>query len=332
MKQNRPYIQLLLLFIEYLDIHILFVYTGDKAGLIHFRYKNHHSGLHEIIFHSIGGITMKVRNRLLSALLSCTMILTAGTAYPAAAPVSAAEDAGIQIFPMSAVTMTDPYTVNAFEKEIAYLLSFDSERLLAGFRDNAGLSTNGASRYDGWENSLIGGHTVGHYMTAIAQAYVYPLATDTQKAQLLDMMKTLVDGMKICQQNSKGKPGFLWAATIPNRNNVEQQFDNLEVGKLNIMTEAWVPWYTMHKLIAGLIDIYNYSGYEPAKEVASGLGDWVYNRGSGWDWALNNHVLNIEYGGMNDCLYDLYAITGKETHAIAAHMFDQTPPAPPRAL
>ena len=267
---------------------------------------------------------MKVQKRLLSALLSSTMILTAGTSIPAVAPASAAEDAGIQTFPMSVVTMTDAYTVNAFEKEIAYLLSFDSERLLAGFRDNAGLSTNGASRYDGWENSLIGGHTVGHYMTAIAQAYVYPLATDTQKAKLLDMMKTLVDGMKICQQNSKGKPGFLWAATIPNRNNVEQQFDNLEVGKLNIMTEAWVPWYTMHKLIAGLIDIYNYTGYEPAKDVASGLGDWVYNRGSGWDWALNNHVLNIEYGGMNDCLYDLYAITGKETHAIAAHMFDQT--------
>ena len=267
---------------------------------------------------------MKQKNRILSALLSCTMILTAGSSFPTATLASAADDAGIQTFPMSDVTMTDAYSVNAFEKEIAYLLSFDSERLLAGFRDNAGLSTNGASRYDGWENSLIGGHTVGHYMTAIAQAYVYPLATDAQKKKLMDMMKTLVDGMKICQENSKGKPGFLWAATIPNRNNVEQQFDNLEVGKLNIMTEAWVPWYTMHKLIAGLIDIYNYSGYEPAKEVASSLGDWVYNRGSGWDWALNNHVLNIEYGGMNDCLYDLYAITGKETHAIAAHMFDQT--------
>ena len=267
---------------------------------------------------------MKQRGKFLSALLSCAMVLTAGTPFPVGGSASAAEDAGIRTFPMSDVTMTDAYSVNAFEKEIAYLLSFDSERLLAGFRDNAGLSTNGASRYDGWENSLIGGHTVGHYMSAIAQAYVNPLATDAQKKKLLDMMKTLVDGMKICQQNSKGKPGFLWAATIPNRNNVEQQFDNLEVGKLNIMTEAWVPWYTMHKLIAGLIDIYNYSGYEPAKDVASGLGDWVYNRGSGWDWALNNHVLNIEYGGMNDCLYDLYAITGKETHAAAAHMFDQT--------
>ena len=147
---------------------------------------------------------MKHRGKFLSTLLSCTMILTTGTSFPAAGPASAAEDAGIQTFPMSAVTMTDAYSVNAFEKEIAYLLSFDSERLLAGFRDNAGLSTNGASRYDGWENSLIGGHTVGHYMSAIAQAYVNPLATDAQKQELLDMMKTLVDGMKICQQNSKG--------------------------------------------------------------------------------------------------------------------------------
>ena len=113
---------------------------------------------------------MKSRKKILSAFLSCAMILTSVPAFPAATPVSAAEDAGIETFPMSDVTMTDAYSVNAFEKEIAYLLSFDSERLLAGFRDNAGLSTNGASRYDGWENSLIGGHTVGHYMSAIAQA------------------------------------------------------------------------------------------------------------------------------------------------------------------
>ena len=261
--------------------------------------------------------------KMTAALLSAVLIAGA-VPFSASGGKSYAADTKIDCFPLGAVTMTDAYSVNAFEKEVAYLLSFDSERLLAGFRDNAGLSTNGAKRYDGWENSLIGGHTVGHYMTAVAQAYENPLATDAQKQKLLAMMKTLVDGMKICQQNSKGKPGFLWAATIPNRNNVEQQFDNLEVGKLNIMTEAWVPWYTMHKLIAGLIDIYNHTGYEPAKDVASGLGDWVYNRGSGWDWALNNHVLNIEYGGMNDCLYDLYAITGKETHAAAAHMFDQT--------
>ena len=90
----------------------------------------------------------------------------------------------IESFSLSDVTMTDAYTVNAYSKEIKYLLSFDTGKLLAGFRDNAGLSTNGATRYGGWENSLIGGHTVGHYLTAIAQAYANPLTTSEQKDAL----------------------------------------------------------------------------------------------------------------------------------------------------
>ena len=262
----------------------------------------------------------KMKAALLSAVLFAgTLPLTAfgGTAY-------AAGTADIESFPMEDVTMTDAYTTNAFSKEIAYLLSFDTERLLAGFRDNAGLSTNGAKRYDGWENSLIGGHTVGHYLSAAAQAYSNPLSDEKQKQQLLDKIRTLIDGMKICQQNSKGKPGFLWAASIKDRNNVELQFDNVQNGKTNIITESWVPWYTMHKLIAGLNDVYDHTGYEPAKDVGSALGDWVYNRCSGWNDATHNRVLSIEYGGMNDCLYDLYRITGKDTHAIAAHYFDET--------
>ncbi|MBR5363059.1 MAG: glycoside hydrolase family 127 protein [Oscillospiraceae bacterium] len=267
---------------------------------------------------------MKQQHRMLAGLLSCVMLLTSGAYLPAAVPASAAEDAGIQTFPLSDVTVTDPYTVNAYEKEIAYLLSFDSDRLLAGFRENAGLPANGAARYGGWENSLLAGHTAGHYMSAISQAYGHSLTTDEQKAQLLNMMKSLTDGLQVCQQNSKGKPGFIWGGSIINEYNVEQQFDNVEEGKLNMFTESWAPWYTMHKLIAGLVDVYKATGYEPAREVASGLGDWAYNRASGWSPELHEKVLDVEYGGMNDCLYDLYDITGNEKYAVAAHLFDQT--------
>lgn len=238
--------------------------------------------------------------------------------------VYAADNQAIQDFNASELTMLDPYCTNAFSKEIAYLLSFDTERLLAGFRDNAGLSTNGAKRYDGWENSLIGGHSVGHYLTAIAQAYQNPSITSEQKNQLYSKMKTLIDGMKICQQNSKGKPGFLWAANKVANSGVEAQFDNVQNGQTNIITQAWVPWYTMHKLIAGIVDVYKRTGYAPAKDLASGLGDWVYNRCSGWNDQIHNRVLSVEYGGMNDCMYELYSITGKQNHATAAHYFDET--------
>ena len=239
-------------------------------------------------------------------------------------PQAKAVKADMEDFSISDITMTDDYCTNAFSKEMDYLLSFDTEKLLAGFRDNAGLSTNGATRYGGWENTNIAGHCVGHYLTAIAQAYQNPNVTADQKSALYKRIKTLIDGMQICQQHSRGKSGFLWAAPVPSDGNVERQFDRVEVGKANIFDDAWVPWYTMHKLIAGLVDVYNATGYAPAKEVGSALGDWVYNRVSRWSAQTQRTVLSIEYGGMNDCMYDLYAITGKDNHAAAAHSFDET--------
>jgi len=230
----------------------------------------------------------------------------------------------IQDFGIGDVTMTDRYCTNAFAKEIAYLLSFDTERLLCGFRENAKLSTNGARRYAGWENTLIAGHSVGHYLSALAQAYQNPTLTAAQRSAIEGKLNALLNGMAVCQQNSKGKPGFLWAGQVKNSNNVEVQFDLVEQGKTNIIDESWVPWYTMHKIIQGLVDVYNATGNNTAKTIASNLGDWTYNRASKWSSATHNTVLSIEYGGMNDCLYELYAITGKDTHAVAAHYFDET--------
>ena len=230
----------------------------------------------------------------------------------------------ISDFSISDVKMTDQYVTNAFSLELKYLLSFDSNRLLAGFRENAGMNTFGAKRYGGWENTLIGGHSVGHYLTALSQAYQNPNISAEERDALMNKMKVLVDGMKECQKNSKGQPGFVWAAPKGNQQSVEFQFDNIENRKTNIIQEAWVPWYTMHKLIAGLVDVYKNTGYEPAKEVASGLGDWTYNRCSKWSSQTHATVLSVEYGGMNDCLYDLYSVTQNQKYADAAHFFDET--------
>lgn len=238
-------------------------------------------------------------------------------------PVSAAE---IQIkdFSLSDITMLDPYCTNAFSKEIEYLLSFNTDRLLVGFRENAKLNTKGAARYKGWEDTLIAGHSVGHYLTACAQAYQNPNLTAAQRESLSGKLDALLSGMLECQQNSKGKTGFLWAGQVKNSNNVEQQFDYVQQGKTNIINEAWVPWYTMHKLVQGLVDVYNFTGKSTAKTIASALGDWTYARCKTWNQQTHNTVLSIEYGGMNDCLYELYRITGKDDHAAAAHYFDET--------
>ncbi len=228
----------------------------------------------------------------------------------------------LQVYPLGAVEVTDAYCVNALQKEIGYLLSLQEGRLLAGFYENAGLKTSFV-RYGGWESKLIGGHTLGHYLTAVSQGYVSRGVSPSEKAQLFHKVKTIVDGLAECQSHSLGEEGFLWGAPACKTGGVEAQFDHVELGNLDIKHEAWVPWYTLHKLLAGLLDAYRLTGYAPSLDVASRLGDWVYRRAIRWDPELRSQILSVEYGGMNDCLYELYSFTKKEEHAQAAHIFDE---------
>lgn len=234
----------------------------------------------------------------------------------------AAQRTRILPLPLGSVCLRDGYSVNALEKEISYLLSLQEGRLLAGFYRNAELPTPFV-RYGGWEDSLIGGHTLGHYMTALAQACANAGVKESDRAALRKKLVALVDGLAECQAHSLGKPGFLWGATPARAEGAEAQFDNVEAGKTNIVREAWVPWYTMHKILSGLIEAYRFTEYPRAKEVACALGDWVCERTARWDKRTQKRVLAVEYGGMNDCLYELYALTGEDRYAVAAHRFDE---------
>lgn len=220
------------------------------------------------------------------------------------------------------VLMRDAYCMNAFEKDVQYLKELDEERLLAGFYENAGCKAK-KMRYGGWENMLIGGHTLGHYLTAASQAIANCQCKKEDREILFAKVKRIIDGLLECQKNSKGKPGFVFGATISDPNNVELQFDYVEQNKTNIITEAWVPWYTMHKILDGVVNTYRLTGYAPALTLGSGIGDWTYDRGSKWSEETHRTVLGIEYGGMNDALYDLYQCTGKKEHLAAAHLFDE---------
>ncbi len=228
----------------------------------------------------------------------------------------------INSFDLKDIKVYDEYCSNAFEKEIEYLLSLDADRLLAGFRDNAGLDLKGAVRYDGWENMLIGGHTLGHYLTAVSQAIRCADAEEQVKTALKAKLEYICKSLLECQNNSKGKAGFVWGSSIIDRTNPEIQFDNLENSKTDF-SQCWVPWYTMHKILAGLISAYKLGNCENAFIVADRLGDWVYDRVSGWNEVLRLKVLGTEYGGMNDALYELYRLTGKENHLKAAKAFEE---------
>jgi DUF1680 family protein len=234
-------------------------------------------------------------------------------------PKSAAGQSAVerlQEFDMEQVRVTDTYYQNAATKEMEYLLRLLPDRLLAGFKavSEGKDPASGVTLYGGWEGgwSLLRGHTMGHYLTALAQGYKQTKGHD---AALNGKIKTNLDytvaQLKAFQD--KSSKGYLFAS-------LETHFDVVE-GK--ITGDQWVPWYTMHKLIAGLVDVYKLTGNATALQIASKLGDWTYNRVSLWSPTVQSRVLGVEYGGMNDCLYELYKLTTKENHLAAAHKFDE---------
>lgn len=220
-----------------------------------------------------------------------------------AAAVSDKVKKAVRDFPYGTVKIKEKYKENAFKRELIYLRSLDCDRLMAGFYETAGLTPK-KERYQGWEVTEIQGHTLGHYLTAVSQAYGY-----TKDEDLLERLIYMSAGLEECQRED----GFLFASP-------EKIFDRVEQKK-----PAWVPWYTMHKILSGLLSVYTYTKNETAKKVAENLGKWISRRCLGWSEDVRKQVLAVEYGGMNDCLYELYSITQREEFLKAAHQFDEMP-------
>lgn len=185
-----------------------------------------------------------------------------------------------------------------------YMLSLPADRLLHNFRLNAGLAST-AAPLGGWEQPAneLRGHFTGHYLSACALAW-----SRTGDDVFRQRGNNLVSELAKCQKSTRN--GYLSA--FP-----EEFFDRLRDGR-----NVWAPFYTLHKIMAGLYDMHTLCGNEQALDMLNGMAAWTAR----WTQPLSDahmaRVLEREYGGMNEVLYNLYALTGNEAHFETAHKFD----------
>jgi DUF1680 family protein len=85
---------------------------------------------------------------------------------------------------------------------------------------------------------------------------------------------------------------------------------------------VWAPWYTLHKIMAGLLDMYQHCGDEQALDIALAMVAWSKRWADRLSDDARARILQVEYGGMNEFLYNLHARTGDAGHADLAHRFD----------
>ena len=239
--------------------------------------------------------------------------------------------ANLQEFAPEQVKILDDFLNDITQKDVDFLNTFNPDKLLYNFRVTAGLpNTKASSSYSGWENTRIGGHTIGHYLAAVGQALARGCGEckGSDGVSLQARFDYIIDGLEECQK-ALGT-GFIFGATMEDPSKPERQFDRLEEGN---PADTWVPWYTVHKIINGLVEANKSGGSKKALEIGVNFAQWIYARTNRWDDETQARVLATEYGGMNDCLYELYKCakaggydeTVCEKILASAHKFDEIP-------
>jgi hypothetical protein len=205
-------------------------------------------------------------------------------------------------FDRSRVRLLPGPLLDATQVNRRFLMAQEPDRLLHTFRLTAGLPST-AEPLGGWEAPVneLRGHYTGHYLSACAQ-----MSAGTGDAEVKARGERMVAELARCQQPN----GYLSA--FP-----EEFFDRLRAGR-----SVWAPFYTLHKIMAGLLDTYTLSGSTQALDVLRGMARWT----AGWAQPLGDfemaRVLEREYGGMNELFYNLSALPGQQPWQELAHRFD----------
>lgn len=250
------------------------------------------------------------------------------------------------------------------DKFILTLAKTDPNSFLYMFRHAFGQQQpEGAKPLGVWDSrdTKLRGHATGHYLTAIAQAYAgtgYDKALQANFSQKMEVMvNTLYELSQLSgKATAAGGTHVSDPAAVPHGPGKSEydsdlsdagirtdywnwgtgfisayppdQFIMLEKGARygGQKNQIWAPYYTLHKILAGLMDVYEVSGNKKALDIAAGMGDWVYARLSKvpTDTLIKmwNTYIAGEFGGMNEAMARLYRITGNPNYLKTAQLFD----------
>lgn len=200
-----------------------------------------------------------------------------------------------------------------------YLASFHPDKLLFHYRALAGLpqAEDVTRGYDGWDSGFIRGHMTGHYLSAAAR-----MAAATGDLSFREKADYLVAELAKCQDALK-QDGYLAASP-------SGAFDQLE-GKPGDGAGVVVPYYTIHKIMAGLLDAHHYLGNTQALEVAAKMAGYFEKRLAGLSAEQIERIFRTdaspnppnEFGAMSDVLAELHTVTGDPNHLEAARLFNR---------
>lgn len=233
----------------------------------------------------------------------------AGFAPAIAAPPQAT------LMPLQSVRITGGPFAAAMESNRRYLLALDPERLLAPFRREAGLPSQ-AEPYGNWENSGLDGHTAGHYLSALAT--MIASGADTSDGALAKRLDHMLDAFEQCQQATPS--GYL--SGVPGSRTLWEQITRGQIEAHGFgVNGKWVPWYNVHKTFAGLRDAWQIAKRPKAKSLLIRLGDWCLGVIAHLSDEPMQQMLRSEFGGMNEVLADIHAITGDPRYLAAAMKF-----------
>ncbi len=284
-------------------------------------------------------------NLLVPRILLIATLLLGGLAF-----TTAAQTANVDIHPLvlaaqplqlSAVRLTGGPLQHAQELDAKYLLELQPDRMLYYLRLRAALTNKTDRGYGGWDGAgrQLTGHIAGHYLSAVSYMYAatgdlrFKERADYIVGELKEIQDKQGDGyLGALMANAPRRAGATNAAASGGRRGQgdlvdgKGRFEEITNGVIQSggfdLNGMWSPWYVEHKIFAGLRDAYHYTGNPTALAVEIKFASWVESIVGNLTDTQDQHMLNTEFGGMNEVLADLYHDTGDKHWLAVSDKFE----------